>query len=183
MASGWRDCRRSAVRPAANMEASPLTRQIASSGVYQRAPSEYQICWRRAAASSPATRDRTTRPTLRRAPVRARDVVVITGDMEGTTSVEGCVAHHTRAGRDSPGNVVAMSFQVAVPFSRRRLRSVGGVVVVLSTLVGINLTANLASLPHREWIVPLSVLALVVVVKLRGMRWSELGLSLRHMPR
>lgn len=55
--------------------------------------------------------------------------------------------------------------------------------VVLSTLVGINLTANLASLPHREWIVPLSVLALVVVVKLRGMRWSELGLSLRHMPR
>lgn len=58
-----------------------------------------------------------------------------------------------------------------------------GVVGVLATLAGINLTANLAGLPHREWIVPLSVLALVVVVKVRGLCWSELGLSVRHMPR
>lgn len=57
------------------------------------------------------------------------------------------------------------------------------VVAVLGSLVGINLAANLAGLPHRELVVPLSVLALLVVVKARGMHWSELGLSARHMPR
>lgn len=76
-----------------------------------------------------------------------------------------------------------MSVQLAVSLPRNRFRGLAGVLAVLSVLVGINLTANLASLPYREWIVPLSVLALVLVVKLRGMRWSELGLSLRHMPR
>ena len=70
--------------PPANMEASPLTRQMASSGEFQRSPSECQICWRLAAASSPATRERTTRPTLRRAPVRARDAVVVTVAMVDT---------------------------------------------------------------------------------------------------
>ncbi|MFD2393418.1 hypothetical protein ACFSSF_05670 [Dietzia aerolata] len=58
-----------------------------------------------------------------------------------------------------------------------------GVVGVLGALTAINLTANLADLAHREWVIPLSVLALVAVVKARGMRWSELGMSLRHMPR
>lgn len=71
------------------------------------------------------------------------------------------------------------------PLSSRRhhLRGVAGVVAILSALVAINLTANLAGLAHREWVIPLSVLSLVAVVKARGMRWSELGLSLRHMPR
>ena len=76
-----------------------------------------------------------------------------------------------------------MTPQFSVLSDRRRVREVAGVVGVLAALVGINLTANLAGLPNREWIVPLSVLALVVVVKARGMRWSELGLSVRHMPR
>lgn len=73
--------------------------------------------------------------------------------------------------------------QFPVSSSRSRVRAVSGLVAVLGTLVGINLAANLADLPHRELVVPLSVLALVVVVKARGMRWSELGLSVRHMPR
>lgn len=64
-----------------------------------------------------------------------------------------------------------------------RIRGVAGVVGVLGALTAINLTANLADLAHREWVIPLSVLALVAVVKARGMRWSELGMSLRHMPR
>lgn len=76
-----------------------------------------------------------------------------------------------------------MSSRIAVLSDRPRARAAAGVVGVLACLLAINLTANLAGLPHREWIVPLSVLALVVVVKARGMRWSELGLSLRHMPR
>ena len=70
-----------------------------------------------------------------------------------------------------------------VLFDRSRLRGVVGVVGVLGTLVAINLTANLAQLPYREWIVPLAVLMMVVVVKARGMHWAELGLSVRHMPR
>lgn len=70
-----------------------------------------------------------------------------------------------------------------VLFDRSRLRGVVGVVGVLGTLVAINLTANLAGLPYRDWIVPLAVLVMVVVVKVRGMQWAELGLSLRHMPR
>lgn len=82
-----------------------------------------------------------------------------------------------------PGTVEMMSVQLAASPTRNRFGGLAGVVAVLSVLVGINLTANLASLPYREWIVPLSVLALVLVVKLRGMRWSELGLSVRHMPR
>jgi len=66
---------------------------------------------------------------------------------------------------------------------RSRLRGVAGVAAVLATLVAINLTANLAGLPFREWIVPLAVLVLVVVAKARWMRWSDLGLAARHMPR
>ncbi|HJC29955.1 MAG TPA: CPBP family intramembrane metalloprotease [Candidatus Dietzia intestinipullorum] len=73
--------------------------------------------------------------------------------------------------------------QSAVPARRYKLRGVLGVAAVLAALVAINLAANLADLPRRELVVPFSVLALVVVVKGRGMRWSELGLSLRHMPR
>ena len=64
-----------------------------------------------------------------------------------------------------------------------RARGVAGVAGVLAALVAINLTANLADLPGREWIVPLAVLALVVVAKVRWMRWSDLGLASRHMPR
>ncbi|GLB63979.1 abortive infection protein [Dietzia sp. NCCP-2495] len=64
-----------------------------------------------------------------------------------------------------------------------RARGVARVGAILGVLVAINLTANLAGLAHREWVIPLSVLALVTVVKLRGMHWSELGLSVRHMPR
>lgn len=66
---------------------------------------------------------------------------------------------------------------------RSRVRGVAGVAAVLATLVAINLTANLAGLPFREWIVPLAVLVLVVVAKARWMRWSDLGLAARHMPR
>ena len=69
------------------------------------------------------------------------------------------------------------------PATRGRTRGLVGVVAVLGALVTINLSANLAGLPHREFVVPLSVLALVAVVKARGMHWSELGLSPRHMPR
>lgn len=76
-----------------------------------------------------------------------------------------------------------MSAPRTAPPDRHRIRRVAEVVAVLVTLVGVNLTANLADLPHRGWIVPLSVLALVVVGRSRGMHWSELGLSLRHMPR
>lgn len=66
---------------------------------------------------------------------------------------------------------------------RSRLRGVAGVAAVLAALVAINLTANLAGLPLREWVVPLAVLVLVVVAKARWMRWSDLGLAARHMPR
>lgn len=76
-----------------------------------------------------------------------------------------------------------MSAHALVPPRRSRLRGVASLAGVLATLVAINLAANLAQLPYRELVVPLSVLALVVVVKFRGMRWSELGLSPRHMPR
>lgn len=76
-----------------------------------------------------------------------------------------------------------MSFSVPIRSPRRRVHSALGLAGIMATLVGINLTANLAGLPHREWIVPLSVLALVALVKARGMKWSELGLSVRHMPR
>lgn len=67
--------------------------------------------------------------------------------------------------------------------SYSRVRAVSGLVAVLGALVAINVAANLAGLPHRELVVPLSVLTLVVVVKASGMHWSELGLSVRHMPR
>lgn len=76
-----------------------------------------------------------------------------------------------------------MTSHYAVSTRRSRIRGMVGLVAVLGSLVGINLAANLAGLPHRELVVPLSVLALLVVVKLRGMHWSELGLSARHMPR
>ena len=69
------------------------------------------------------------------------------------------------------------------PTLRARPRGLLTVVAVLGALVAVNLAATVAGLPHREFVVPLSVLALVVVVKARGMRWSELGLSVRHMPR
>ena len=84
-----------------------------------------------------------------------------------------------------PGAVSSRSMPTSYPvlFRRPRPRGVAGVVGVLGALVAINLTANLADLTHREWVIPLSVLALVAVVKARGMHWSELGLSLRHMPR
>lgn len=78
---------------------------------------------------------------------------------------------------------VPMSSHAFALARRTRIRGVGAVVGVLGALVAINLAANLAQLPYRELVVPLSVLALVVAVKARGMRWSELGLSLRHMPR
>lgn len=81
------------------------------------------------------------------------------------------------------GIVAVMTSTYPVPSRRHRLKGVAGVVGVLGVLVGVNLTANLAGLPHREWVIPLSVLALVVLVKARGMHWSELGLSVRHMPR
>lgn len=84
---------------------------------------------------------------------------------------------------DGRGIVAEMSSVYQFPSSCHRLRGVAGVVAVLGVLVAINLTANLAGLAHHEWVIPLSVLALVVVVKARGMHWSELGLSLRHMPR
>ncbi|WP_216693124.1 CPBP family intramembrane glutamic endopeptidase [Dietzia psychralcaliphila] len=76
-----------------------------------------------------------------------------------------------------------MTPQVTVRSDRTRTSGLAGVLGVLTALAGINLGATLSGLPHREWIVPLSVLALVVVVRARGMRWSELGLSVRHMPR
>lgn len=76
-----------------------------------------------------------------------------------------------------------MTAQLTFPPDGSRVRGVVGVAAVLATLLAINLTANLAGLPMREWIVPLAVLALVVVVKAWGMKWSELGLSVRHMPR
>src|SRR5699024_7421131 len=79
--------------------------------------------------------------------------------------------------------LLPMMPQSAVPARRYKLRGVLGVAAVLAALVAINLAANLADLPRRELVVPFSVLALVVVVKGRGMRWSELGLSPRHMPR
>ncbi|MFL0580461.1 lysostaphin resistance A-like protein [Dietzia sp. 179-F 9C3 NHS] len=59
------------------------------------------------------------------------------------------------------------------PTHRLRTRGVVRVVAVLGTLVAVNLVANLAGLPFREF----------VVVKARGMHWSELGLAARHMPR
>lgn len=76
-----------------------------------------------------------------------------------------------------------MTPQVTARSDRARTSGVAGVLGVLTALVGINLGANLSGLPNREWIVPLSVLALVLVVRVGGMRWSELGLSVRHMPR
>ncbi|TCJ77116.1 UNVERIFIED_ORG: CAAX prenyl protease-like protein [Dietzia maris] len=76
-----------------------------------------------------------------------------------------------------------MTTQLTSLPGRSRLRGVAGVTAVLAALVAINLTANLAGLPFREWIVPLAVLALVVVAKARWMRWSDLGLAARHMPR
>ncbi|KAA0919383.1 CPBP family intramembrane glutamic endopeptidase [Dietzia sp. ANT_WB102] len=76
-----------------------------------------------------------------------------------------------------------MTAQLTSPNGRSRVRSVAGVAGVLASLMAINLTANLAALPFREWIVPLAVLTLVVVVKAWGMRWAELGLSVQHMPR
>ena len=82
-----------------------------------------------------------------------------------------------------PGIVDAVSAPLTAQPDRHRIRELVGVVAVLATLVGINLTATLAGLPRREWIVPLAVVALVVVVRVRGMCWSELGLSARHMPR
>lgn len=91
--------------------------------------------------------------------------------------------HDTRGGADLAGIVGLMSSQSPVQSDGHRFHGVIGVVGILAVLVGINLTATLAGLPHREWIVPLAVVALVVVVKLRGMRWSELGLSARDMPR
>lgn len=83
----------------------------------------------------------------------------------------------------SRGIVALMSSPYPLSHRRLRLRGVAGVVGVLGALAAINLTANLADLAHREWVIPISVLALVAVVKARGMHWSELGLSLRHMPR
>lgn len=82
----------------------------------------------------------------------------------------------------SRGIVGAMSTSPS-PTHRLRTRGVARVVAVLGTLVAVNLVANLARLPYREFVVPLAVLALFVVVKARGMHWSELGLSARHMPR
>lgn len=82
----------------------------------------------------------------------------------------------------SRGIVGAMSTPPS-PTHRLRTRGVARVVAVLGTLVAVNLVANLARLPYREFVVPLAVLALFVVVKARGMHWSELGLSARHMPR
>ncbi|MFS4489039.1 CPBP family intramembrane glutamic endopeptidase [Dietzia kunjamensis] len=76
-----------------------------------------------------------------------------------------------------------MTTQLTSLPGRSRLRGVAGVAAVLASLVAINLTANLAGLPFREWIVPLAVLVLVVVAKARWMRWSDLGLAARHMPR
>ncbi|MDX2355805.1 CPBP family intramembrane glutamic endopeptidase [Dietzia sp. PP-33] len=76
-----------------------------------------------------------------------------------------------------------MSSPSTIRSDPHRVRGVVGVVGVLVVLAGVNLTATLAGLPHREWVVPLSVLALVVASRARGMRWSELGLSARHMPR
>src|SRR5699024_11865413 len=76
-----------------------------------------------------------------------------------------------------------MTTQLTSLPGRSRLRGVAGVPAVLAALVAINLTANLAGLPFREWIVPLAVLVLVVVAKARWMRWSDLGLAARHMPR
>ncbi|WP_407334606.1 CPBP family intramembrane glutamic endopeptidase [Dietzia kunjamensis] len=76
-----------------------------------------------------------------------------------------------------------MTTQLTSLSGRSRVRGVAGVAAVLATLVAINLTANLAGLPFREWIVPLAVLVLVVVAKARWMRWSDLGLAARHMPR
>lgn len=76
-----------------------------------------------------------------------------------------------------------MTTQLTSLPGRSRLRGVAGVTAVLAALAAINLTANLAGLPFREWIVPLAVLVLVVVAKARWMRWSDLGLAARHMPR
>lgn len=93
-----------------------------------------------------------------------------------------CVTINPEAAR-SRGIVAVMSLLYPLQSRPHRLQGVAGVVGILGALVAINLTANLAGLAHREWVIPLSVLALVAVVKARGMRWSELGLSVRHMPR
>ena len=93
------------------------------------------------------------------------------------------MGHDTRGMDVGSGMVALMSSPHPLPSRRLRLRGVAGVVGVLGALAAINLTANLADLAHREWVIPIAVLALVAVVKARGMHWSELGLSLRHMPR
>ncbi|MEL4155347.1 CPBP family intramembrane glutamic endopeptidase [Corynebacterium bovis] len=65
---------------------------------------------------------------------------------------------------------------------RRDLRAVVDVATVVAGLVAINLTAHFTSLSAVATTVPVGVACLLVIMRMRGMTWHDLGLG-RHTTR